>query len=349
MDKSKVKIVLIGNGFDIAHGLKTRYADFLEFLSIDTYKNGKDCRNRKYSQYKHRIASNDIEDPWITVKLDPNKGYELNVNPHNERNSIYFKRLFLEKKDPASMKWADLETFYFNLLIEKKDDSSVIKTINEEFAYMKVLLEDYLINQIETLGVNKFDIDSNSIMKLLNNDKDFDQIYFITFNYTSKILDYYYERLSMSSLVTGEPYNKKFLMKPIHIHGKLNNEKNPIIFGYGDENSADYQELEDSLNDDLLVNFKTFQYLRTENYNQVLGLLNTTNDITVQIIGHSCGLCDKALLRKIFQHENVKRIQAVYHGDDSNYFSKLYSISRIFDDNTLMREKIIPLVSTAGI
>lgn len=214
---------------------------------------------------------------------------------------------------------------------------------------MKVLLEDYLINQIETLGVNKFDIDSNSIMKLLNNDKDFDQIYFITFNYTSKILDYYYERLSMSSLVTGEPYNKKFLMKPIHIHGKLNNEKNPIIFGYGDENSADYQELEDSLNDDLLVNFKTFQYLRTENYNQVLGLLNTTNDITVQIIGHSCGLCDKALLRKIFQHENVKRIQAVYHGDDSNYFSKLYSISRIFDDNTLMREKIIPLVSTAGI
>lgn len=138
-------------------------------------------------------------------------------------------------------------------------------------------------------------------------------------------------------------------MKPIHIHGKLNNEKNPIIFGYGDENSADYQELEDSLNDDLLVNFKTFQYLRTENYNQVLGLLNTTNDITVQIIGHSCGLCDKALLRKIFQHENVKRIQAVYHGDDSNYFSKLYSISRIFDDNTLMREKIIPLVSTAGI
>ena len=96
----------------------------------------------------------------------------------------------------------------------------------------------------------------------------------------------------------------------------------------------------------MLKNFKTFQYLRTGKYKEVLGILEETDDIYVQLIGHSSGLCDKALLRAIFQHENVKRIEATYYSDESKYFENLYNISRVFDDNTVMRTKLVPLNDT---
>ncbi|OBX23428.1 hypothetical protein BAA08_04580 [Bizionia sp. APA-3] len=133
---------------------------------------------------------------------------------------------------------------------------------------------------------------------------------------------------------------------PIHIHGDLNDFENPIIFGYGDENSKGYHELELLLENNLLKNFKTFQYLRTNKYKEVLGLLEESDNIYVQLIGHSSGLCDKALLRTIFQHDNVKHIEATYYKNESKYFENLYNISRVFDDNTLMREKLISLDDT---
>lgn len=345
MEEKKIKIVLIGNGFDLAHDLKTRYADFLNYLEEEVTKSSTFCE--QYPRYKHWNKEGK-EDEWIALRADQDGNLKLSVNPHKQRKSAYFQELFDSRINPELMNWADLETFYFERLLKEMEDKNRINTLNMEFEYMKDLLEDYLKSQVEALEFDKLEIDNNPIMRLLNNDQDYDEIFFVTFNYTSRILDYYYNRLGMVTM-TGERHNKRFSLKPIHIHGQLNEVNNPIIFGYGDENSADYQELEDALNDDLLVNFKTFQYLRTENYKAVLALLESSDDIDVQIIGHSCGLCDKALLRKIFQHENVKRIEAVYHGDETNYFSKLYSISRIFDDNTEMRGKVISLEKTRSI
>ena len=37
----KLNILVVGNGFDIAHGLPTRYTDFLEFLKLLKYQNDK--------------------------------------------------------------------------------------------------------------------------------------------------------------------------------------------------------------------------------------------------------------------------------------------------------------------
>ena len=85
---------------------------------------------------------------------------------------------------------------------------------------------------------------------------------------------------------------------------------------------------------------------------EVLGLLEIVSasgrgeGIHIQLIGHSSGLCDKALLKEIFQHKNVKHIESVYHKDEGEYFKNLYNISRIFDDNTIMRKKMICLEDT---
>ena len=42
-------------------------------------------------------------------------------------------------------------------------------------------------------------------------------------------------------------------------------------------------------------------------------------------------------------------IELTYHEKEENYFENLYNVSRIFDDNSFMREKIIPLEDTYNV
>lgn len=335
------RIVIIGNGFDKAHNLPTGYKDFMEYLKDSIVNNGIKCE--KFKEYIHRTTIEGKEDPWISVKKIPNKNsFKFEVNPHS--NSIYFKSLFEERNELGF--WSDLESHYYEILLKNKESLEATRIVNEEFNHLKQLLFNYLIKEIEQeIGSDcKYSTDKgNSIFKMLrngHNDFEFEKTFFVTFNYTTKILIQYFFWLRDNN---GK---EKYPIEPIHIHGDLANPSNPIIFGYGDENSKEYKELELIGNNELLKNFKTFQYLRSNKYGNVLGLLSESNEIYIQVIGHSCGLCDKALLRAIFQHENVKYIEPTYYNDETKYFENLYNISRIFDDNTLMREKIIPLNET---
>lgn len=350
------KIVIIGNGFDKAHNLPTGYSDFTKFLSKSVaqyikqpngaYKlnsKGKECRKNR--NLFHRLDEEGNEDPWICVKqLESSFDFRLEINPHAEEKSIYFKSLFDGYNKNKS--WANLESHYFELLYKNKDKPDLISIINSEFEHLKKLLREYLMSEIEDkTGLDKtYEIDSTEpiyqMLKHGHNHEKFDKTYFVSFNYTTKILNQYVMWLRESEGV------EKFPLMPIHIHGNLSEPRNPIIFGYGDENSSQYKELELLLNNDLLINFKTFQYLRSNIYLEILGILEESNDIYIQMIGHSSGMCDKALLRTIFQNKNVKKIESTYHKDESRFFENLYNISRIFDDNTLMRKKLIPLHDT---
>jgi len=346
------RIVIIGNGFDKAHRLPTGYNNFLEHLSnsIGGYEpiregsstvepkiyNGREARN--YRGFYHRLTSDKQEDKWIGVwYIRDDHKFKLGVNPYNE--SIYFESLLGEKERLGY--WSDLETHYFQTLYKHKDSIENIKLINEEFEHLKRLLFDYLKTEIEDkIGTEYVTDKTNSIYKMLklgHNDFSFEKTFFVTFNYTAKILNQYFFWLRDNE---GE---EKFPLYPIHIHGDLEDSKNPIIFGYGDENTKQYNELELLQNNELLKNFKTFQYLRSNRYNEILGLLAQSGEVYIQIIGHSCGLCDKSLLRTIFQHENVKYIEPTYYENESRYFENTYNISRLFDDNALMRKKVIPL------
>lgn len=347
------RIVIIGNGFDISHGLPTKYADFMDYLllsivekvplSSSTYRfNIKGKRCEKNSYFVHKIDENEKKDPWIGVVLNKKTSYyELKSNIHEK--SIYFKSLFNEFD--KNKYWSDLEEHYYNLLIQYKSNIELIKTLNQEFEHLKLLLKEFLINEIENeIGEQKkYSINKNNniyqILDTNHNDLFFKNTFFISFNYTNKVLHQYIIWLNKSS-TNGEKY-----AEPIQIHGDLINSDNPIIFGYGDDNSKEYRELQDLKEKEVLKNFKTFQYLRSKRYQQVLGLLEL-EDTYIQIIGHSCDIGDRTLLRSIFQHNNVKKIETTYYDNETKYFENLYNISRVFDNNELMREKLIPLEDT---
>jgi len=318
------KIIIIGNGFDVANGYSTRYSDFIGSI-FDDLKSKKGVTNRGLNEnvfYKNQIA--------FTFDYS-SKIFKIDSSKH-----LFLAEVFKEYENKL---WVDIETKYFETLLQYsayQDDE--IDIINDDLEILKNLFQDYLSDKIEkNIGTQKSTI-YNEFYNILEkhapgNGKHSKHRYLINFNYTSKELLKYKELFS----------NGK---KIINIHGQLNNSDNPIVFGYGDDDSEEYKKLTKRKNDALLKNFKTFHYARTSNYIQVLGILEKYENIYIQIIGHSCGASDKTMLKTIFQHPNVAKIEYLYHKDESRFFKNLYSLSRIFDDTALMRKKIIPLKAT---
>lgn len=142
----------------------------------------------------------------------------------------------------------------------------------------------------------------------------------------------------------------------IDIHGLLNNERNPIIFGYGDELDDDYKRIEKLQDNDFLENIKSVRYHETGCYRKLLGFIES-EPYQVITMGHSCGNSDRTLLNTLFEHRNCISVKVCYHQreDGTDDYSQLIrNLSRNFNDKAAMRDKVVnkeyclPLVPIAG-
>lgn len=128
-----------------------------------------------------------------------------------------------------------------------------------------------------------------------------------------------------------------------HIHGELDNEYNPIIFGYGDELDEDYKKISNLNDNNYLKNIKSIRYLETENYRNLLAFIDSA-PFQIYIMGHSCGNSDRTLLNTLFEHKNCISIKPFYHQKDDgtdNYIEIIQNISRNFNDMRLMRDRVV--------
>jgi len=337
--KGKSKLFIIGNGFDIAFKQPTRYDDLMNYI-VDYTINSEDNPIYEFGPYKgssykgkHIIIGN-IKSEFIKVNLTEKEIFCAN-------KSFFFSELIKNRK--INNNWGNIESIYYECLRNNSLRNNV-KLINEELDHLKELLLYYL-NEIEKKvsinilhSVNNIEhIICSRDWRIKNLDETdmFDSIDFITFNYTSKILKAIVE---MKLPITR---GVQFKSEIIHIHGKLNDETNPCIVGYGDDNSEVYKNLEERLDYDCLRQFKTKQYLKSTQYHKLLGLLEKS-EIHIELIGHSCEMCDKSLLKTIFTHPNVKKIKIDYHSNSDNYFKTVHNISKIIEDNISLREKLEP-------
>lgn len=131
----------------------------------------------------------------------------------------------------------------------------------------------------------------------------------------------------------------------IHIHGELNNPKNPMIFGYGDEIGEDYKKIEDLEENEFLKNVKSIRYQDTNNYQRLMEFIES-DYYQVFVMGHSCGNSDRTLLNTLFEHENCLSIKPYFHQygekeEDNNYSDIVRNISRNFRDKPAMRNKVV--------
>ena len=354
------RLILVGNGFDLALGMKTSYNDFLFWylrnLLITSVKKNKslnDFRNgRKYFYYKDELTrtywtSSDKESKLILIdKFDTLQKLQDFLNEKNLLRFDIDSLLFEEIYNSSLTSWVDVEKNYYDILKTnlKREQEQVIEKLNNDFTFLKKQLEIYLSSlEIPSFEDNgKSTLFSEQLLDGITYDDVIDaspedsisrkDILILNFNYTN----------SLAQLLKSveDNYNPKINYTINHIHGKLNSKEEKMIFGYGDEMDKKYEEIQD-LNDNLyLENIKSFQYFRSPNYRNLLRFVNS-NEYQVCIYGHSCGLSDRVMLNEIFENENCKSIKVYYYKDENDFNNKTMEISRHFKDNNSMRKKIV--------
>jgi hypothetical protein len=185
--------------------------------------------------------------------------------------------------------------------------------------------------------------DSIEISSLLSPEN----VLFLNFNYTNTENKYSVDNYFANK---EEGYKQEFKInqETIHIHGELNNPKNPIIFGYGDELDDDYKQILNKNDNNLLENVKSIKYGETYNYRKLLNFVESDN-YQIFIMGHSCGNSDRTLLNTLFEHKNCQSIKIFYYekfNDQreklSDDFSNIYrNITRNFKNFANLRAKVV--------
>lgn len=354
------RLIIIGNGFDLAHGLNTSYHDFvLNYLKdncIKAINQGLKTSNsqpyRELYHYRNELLEVTIDRYYdrLQLILDINKTSKLKdlIDLAGKRGisfNYFFKLLEKGVKKFTEYNWVDFEIEYFKELNRIKTKGlnvdRYIRELNIHFDNFKALLEIYLKEQQGLLS-NSFDIKSLCdcfCEDILDIDVDVETIasqaperlLFLNFNYTNTLEPYI------------EECNKRIPTEINYIHGSVNNDNNPPIFGFGDEFDKRFKEFEDEGNNELFKHIKSFGYLKTNHYSDLTRFLEI-DKFQVQIYGHSCGLSDRTMFKEIFEHENCLSIKLFYHqkedGSD-DYTEKTYELYRHFSDKNVMRKKIV--------
>jgi Bacteriophage abortive infection AbiH len=333
------KLFLIGNGFDLAHGLKTKYSDFLLWYINKSVRSYDPSRSNVYDD--KLIHLNGYGYP--TEEFNSLKSF----NETLERRSITFeaKNRFFGRiiRQSTDTNWVDIEyEYYLDLLnifkgiekqnIRKNEGEEIVKELNICFE----LIKDQLIEYLQTIKLPTY---NDQIAKRIKDELDelveiyFNEVLFLVFNYTKTIESYITSLKIKNSRV-------------IYIHGQLGDKRNPIIFGYGDEMDDYYSKIESLNINEFLRNMKSFSYSMTENYQNLNRFINS-DDYSVSIMGHSCGLSDRVLLNSLFCHQHCKDIRIYFYKKnegENDYVEKTQEISRHFPFNlkNRMRNIIVP-------
>ncbi|MBN2682918.1 MAG: hypothetical protein JXR58_10450 [Bacteroidales bacterium] len=334
------RLILIGNGFDKAHGLPTSYQDFMfSHLKVAFSHKPSELIEYKHHEHLHNFLKG----------IDNLASFQKKVTSDADIKIVKCIE-FLNKllKEMQKDRWVDIENLYFEELKrilnetfsnESKEDVKrhkqyEINKLNSDFDSIKKELISYLIEVCSNQSTMALDCFNKIFDEPLITDKPVilpterpANTLFLNFNYTNTLKKY----LS----------NRKNKYKIINIHGQLEDETNPIIFGFGDEKDRLYPEIEEFGDNSVLRFIKSFMYLKNNNYQNLIRYIESA-PYEVFIIGHSCGLSDRVMLKTIFESDNCKKIKIYYYKDEANFTNTVMEISRHFDNKAAMRMKIVP-------
>jgi hypothetical protein len=355
------RIILIGNGFDLAHGLKTGYQHFIDNYWYDKIKQIHFQAQTTEHNLEYRYNDDDVLISLVASNRPQLPKSIINYVTLNNwitacnEGIIKFKNVFLGQiSEQLSLhNWVDIENEYYEALKSCIKNKKDIDKLNENFEYIKNALKIYLkgINDDKLRYLN-LDLPYENLVKNIFSDfkkNDFSEktkshltsmvpnsILLLNFNYT-------YTELFYSKDYQGRYDDLKTVeTETIHIHGNLRDKNNPIIFGYGDEMDDDYKLIEKQ-DDRYLSNIKSFKYFDADNYKRLLNFISS-DDYQIFIWGHSCGNSDRTLLNTLFEHDNCVSIKVFFHEKEDgtdNYSDIIRNISRHFTDKPMMRDKVV--------
>lgn len=299
-------LLIIGNGFDLAHGLKSSYSSFIEYLINSKLKD-----NNLFSDL---FEFNMSFIYGIKTYKDIKRNVQSRDNFLKTKNRL-FKILI---KKTTLLNWCDIEKEYF-LALSKigKEVYRSAKELNLDFEVIKKYLSEYL--KLEEARCNQLNPYSNLFRKV-----KYERTLILNFNYTNTVKSYL-QNDAKSQLV--------------QIYGEIDSIVNPIIFGYAADNS-EARKLLHFEDKEFMRNIKKHNYKRTQEESRLRNYLQENNEIVVSVLGHSCGISDKLILNQIFNHENIAEIRVFYYKEHEHYFETQVNIDRIMNNDTNFQKLI---------
>jgi len=292
-------LLIVGNGFDLAHGLKTSYNHFIEYL-VDEHV----ISNNFNDLFNLKGKINNISD-------FKDENIDQFLSDENFKND--FIKYLLTRIMPTN-NWCDIEHLYFTYLDPTNKVSPFInnpKHLNDEFEIIKNHLATYLKREEKEGAVIR---SYKELFRLIGSRETL----ILNFNYTKTLKNLYLHEINDCTT--------------INIHGELTNSTNPIIFGYA-ANDEESRKLIDKNENEYMRNIKKQLYKHTENEHLLSNYLDGSQKINVSILGHSCGISDKLILNQILNHENINSICTYYFNNYVQYFQTQVNIDRIMKDD----------------
>lgn len=215
------RIIIAGNGFDLAHDLKTKYEDFINWYWENTLKKLQECFKLVFNDGLCRIELEQTGYPlynYFRITLFPSEIYKYIVSLRERYNGIRILEVspFLSRISQSieTKGWVDIEADYYAMLVECKGKKDELEKLNKDFAVIQGLLIEYL------LSVQIADID-NSYFKLISaclfapfQAKD------ISVKAKDKWIDFLKRRFGDSDLIDNiklyKPFDAKERVKRVH-------------------------------------------------------------------------------------------------------------------------------------
>ncbi len=299
-------LVIIGNGFDLAHGLKTSYWHFINWLIEKEIDNPHP--NNPLFKY---VAKTDEDKQQMLEDIDKSSS-NIHLNE-------FFRGLMRYSGRGEERNWSDIEGYYFSELEKHLEGKINVRGTNEQFEIIKNRFEDYLVEHTK---------DKKVIPSY--------QAFFDTLHENTLILNFNYTD-------TIELYEQD-KNKIVNIHGELQNPDNPMIFGYAAK-EADLPILYEKNDNQFLFNIKQNRYgdsmsearlddfLKKAARNE--GNQGLYKGIKIFIFGHSCGISDEYILHRIVNHEKVNDIKIFYYdGIPHQHYEIRTNLKRIMNNRS---------------
>jgi hypothetical protein len=167
------RLVLIGNGFDLAHGLRTSYMDFIFWYWEKVVYKLRGCYCNKWEDKLCTFVLNDTQATWNGFMFNTgatfnfHKGYEIidMISSDKDNFNVKYSMLFGRIIDSLETKgWVDIENDYYSLLYTplQLHEQTPPKELNDQLDYIKKQLADYLSE------VQKCALDKSIVNKELN-------------------------------------------------------------------------------------------------------------------------------------------------------------------------------------
>lgn len=336
-----MNILIIGNGFDLAHGLPTTYNDFLKFI--------------KFAQ-KNADFINDYE-AYIELKKEYNKMLRYEKNRYENLKSLmekakqnniwisYFTQLMENEKEKMGKNWIDIEKELQYLIKAKPVTNTVRDTIYKTKKNIMLNILDTQISGKKKVKItflekelSKFiNILENYILLIVNN-IDVEKVFnrkvklkidkVLSFNYSNT-----YERIYENDNVD-------------YIHGKAG--KNNIVLGIdeyleGDEKNKNleyiffkkyYQRI-----------YKKTSYEYTKWIDEIKRIIEIENSKAIPvshqrhnlyIIGHSLDVTDIDVLKKFIMQEHITT--HVYYYNEDDHRSKISNLIQVIEQDNVIKK-----------